>query len=258
MMQVVILCGGSGTRLREQTEFIPKPLIPIGPVPMVVHIMRWYAKFGFTDFVLALGYKQEALKQYFHHYDIINNDITVNIGRHGGYNDYAEYEDWGWRVVLSDTGENTMKGGRLKRVEKYIEGDTFLMTYGDGISDIDIISLVAFHKSHGKLVTVTGVHPVPRFGEIHHDNGCALSFSEKPQHDDCLMNGGFFVMNRGVFEYLHEDEWCDLEVGPLEMIARKGELMVYPHKGFWRCMDTLKDMSELQQLWVDGKAPWRV
>ena len=257
-MQVVILAGGSGTRLREMTEFLPKALIPIGGIPILVHIMRLYAHYGYNNFILALGYKQDEFKKYFTHFNQINNDITVSIGSYKGDFYSCDYVDEGWTVTLSDTGETTMKGGRLKRIEKYIKGDTFMMTYGDAVANIDIPALVAFHKSHGKLVTITGVHPTPRFGEVHHDNGKVISFSEKPHDDNCLVNGGFMVMNRGIFDYLVADEWCDLEVGPLELIAAKGELMVYHHRGFWKCLDTLKDMEEFQEMWTKGNISWRV
>jgi glucose-1-phosphate cytidylyltransferase len=256
-MKVVILLGGTGTRLKEMTEYIPKGLIPIGGIPMVVHIMRWYAKFGFKDFVLALGYKQEAFKQYFAHYAIINNDIHVKTG-HGPNN----VSCWGdvspWDVTLSDTGENTMKGARLKRVEKYIEDETFFCSYGDGLADINLHELLAFHKKHGKIATVTGVHSPPRFGEIHRKDGTVISFSEKPVDDNHLINGGYFVFNRKIFDYLSEDSWCDLEVGALELIAAKGEMMVYHHRGWWGCMDNLLEMSKLSELWNSGKAPWKV
>ena len=257
MIPVVLLCGGSGTRLREQTEFIPKPMVQIGKYPMCIHIMKWYAKFGYTDFILALGYKQDIFKQYFSHYDVINNDITVHIGTPGNIH-FEDSIDWGWTVTLADTGLNTMKGGRLKRIEKYIEGDTFMMTYGDGLANVDLDALLAFHQSHGKLMTVTGVHPMPRFGELRHNNGAVLSFEEKPDDDHCTINGGFMVCNRGIFDYLTEDEWCDLEQGPMELIAAKGQLQMFPHKGFWRCCDTLRDLDDLQKLWDEGRAPWRV
>ena len=256
-MQTVILAGGTGTRLREMTEMMPKALIPIGGRPMIWHIMKLYAHYGYKDFVLALGYKQEAFKMYFNNFDIINNDIIVGIGGYQGL-PYRTYSDQGWTVVLSDTGESTMKGGRLKRVERYVKGDTFMVTYGDGVGDINIPELLSFHQSHGKLVTITGVHPTPRFGELHCDGTTCLSFNEKPQDDNCLVNGGFMVMNRGVFDYLTPDEWCDLEVGPLELIAAKGELQVYHHRGFWGCMDNIKDMGILQQMWDKGEAKWRV
>lgn len=255
-MQVCILCGGSGTRLKEMSEFIPKPLIPIGPYPMVVHIMKLYAHYGYKDFVLALGYKQEAFKMYFRNYDIINHDVTFRTGI--PTNPIYTGREEQWCVVLSDTGDNTFKGARLKRIEQYIQGDTFMLTYGDAVSDVDLDKLLSFHKSHGRLVTVTGVHPAPRFGEIHHDNGKVISFSEKPHDDECLINGGFMICDRKIFDYLTEDSWCDLEVGPLELLAAKDELRVYHHRGFWKSMDTLKDMGELQTMWNEGKAKWRV
>lgn len=252
-MKTVILCGGTGTRLKEQTDFLPKPLIPIGGVPMVTHIMRHYASYGFKDFVLALGYKQADFKMYFAHYDLINNDTTVDIGRWAG-SPYHITPDR-WRVILSDTGLNTLKGGRLKRIEKYIQGPTFCCTYGDSIGDINISALVAFHNSHGKMITVTGVHPTPRFGELCHEGGKVLSYREKQYEDGCLTNGGFYVMNRGIFDYLTPD--CDLEYGVLELLAAKGELMVYEHTGQWVCMDSLNDLLTIQKLWDDGKAKWR-
>jgi glucose-1-phosphate cytidylyltransferase len=256
MIPVVILCGGSGTRLREQTEFIPKSMIPIGGKPMIWHIMKIYDHYGFKDFILALGYKQEAFKQYFSHFYQINNDIVVKTGLYEGMT-FGEDPSDNWTVRLVDTGENTLKGARLKRVEKYITEDAFMCTYGDGVGNIDIPTLLAFHRSHGKLVTITGVHPVPRFGELCHEEGKVLSYREKPD-DGCLINGGFMVMNRGIFDYLTTGEWCDLEIGPLELIAAKGELMVYHHKGYWSCMDSLSDLGKLQQAWTMGKAPWRI
>lgn len=256
-MKVVILCGGSGTRLREMSEFVPKPLIPIGGVPMVVHIMRWYAKFGFNEFVLALGYRQADFKLYFSNFDIINNDITVSIGRYQG-DRYQKYRDQGWTVTLCDTGENTFKGGRLKRVEKYIDGDTFMLCYGDGLSNISIPELLSFHESHGKIVTITGVTPPSRFGEISHEEGRVISFSEKPQNGNCLVNGGFYVFNRKIFDYLQPNEWCDLEAGTLELLAAKDEMRVYNHRGWWGCMDNISEMAKLNELWKSGQAPWKI
>jgi glucose-1-phosphate cytidylyltransferase len=256
MIPVVILCGGTGTRLKEMTEFTPKSLIEIGGIPMITHIMRIYAQYGFRSFVLALGYKQEKFKEYFTNFDIINNDVTVHIGGHKGV-DYQHCQDWGWTVRLSDTGLNTLKGGRLKRIEKYIQEDTFMMTYGDAVADIDIQKLLEFHKQHGKMVTITGVHPVPRFGELYEKDG-GWMYHEKPVNDGCWVNGGFAVMNRKVFEYLTPDAWCDWEVGPLELIAAKGELEMYKHEGYWQCMDTLKDLGDLERDWNEGKAKWRV
>jgi glucose-1-phosphate cytidylyltransferase len=238
------------------SEFTPKPMIPIGGLPMVAHIMRRYAKYGFKEFVLALGYKQEAFKLYFSHYSIINEDIILYekpfLANPGPFPPNFD------RVVLSDTGADTLKGGRLKRVEKYIDGDTFMCTYGDGIGDINIHALLDFHKSHGRVATVTGVHPKARFGEIYHKGPMVTSFSEKPHNGDCLVNGGFFVFNRAIFDYLTPDKWCDLEAGPLEILASKGEMMVYQHPGQWFCMDTLAEMDELNRIWDSGTAPWKV
>jgi glucose-1-phosphate cytidylyltransferase len=236
------------------TEMLPKSLIPIGGKPMIHHIMKSYAAHGFNDFVLALGYRQEAFKEYFAHLNEINNDAFIYKGRQMRYD---ETNMDLWDVILSDTGLSTLKGARLKRIEKYIQGDTFLMSYGDGLSDINFNDLLAFHKSHGKLVTITAVHPPPRFGELHvGEGGIVESFTEKPQDTTRLINAGFYVFDRKIFDYLAPDEWCDLELGPLEMIANKGEMMAYHHRGFWRPMDTLNDMIQLQKLWEKGDAPW--
>ena len=253
-MQVVILCGGSGTRLREQTEFVPKPMVQVGGKPMLWHIMSRYSHYGFNEFILALGYKQEMIKTYFYNFDIINNDIRVS--RDGVQVAGALSK---WDVILCDTGPLTMKGGRLKKVEGYISGDNFMMTYGDGIADIDIGALVQFHLSHGRIATVAGVHPTPRFGEMHYaEDGRVTSFTEKPEDDNCLINGGFFVFRREIFEYLTDAPWCDLECGPLELLAAKEQMMVYAHHGYWGCMDTMRDMEELNQLWNNGEAKWKV
>ena len=255
-MQVVLLCGGTGTRLKEMTEYLPKPLIPIGGKPMITHIMKTYSHYGFSEFVLALGYKQEAFKQYFEHYDIINSDITIDIGiLFGGRKNHSDHSDIDdWTVTMSDTGEHTLKGGRLNRIKKYIKGDTFFLSYGDSIGDINIRELLDFHNKHGKMVTVTGVQHPPRFGEIQRDNNKVVSFSEKQSESECLINAGYFVMNTKIFDYLYDD--CDLEKGVLEQIATEGEMMVYHHKGYWGCMDTLSDMIKLQELWDSGKVPW--
>ena len=251
-MKVVIFCGGTGTRLKEQTEFLPKPLIYIGGFPMVFHVMKIYSYYGYTDFVLALGYKQEAFKEYFAHFNEINNDVVM----YGDYSTkhYPNGKDSNWKVTLSNTGANTLKGGRLKRIEKYIQGDTFMATYGDGVADIDIPKLLAFHKEHGKIVTMTGVKQKPRFGDIYEARGEVASFTEKQQHT--LVNGGFYVFDRRIFDYLTEDVRCDLEVGALEKIAKEGEMRVYKHDGFWACVDTLCDMGILQSMCDAGNTPW--
>jgi len=254
----VILAGGSGTRLKEMTEMLPKALIQIGGKPMVYHIMKSYAAHGFNEFVLALGYRQEAFKEYFKNFNAINYDSFMRTGTYRGMS-YDETAMDKWDITLSDTGLNTLKGARLKRIEKYVQGDTFLMSYGDGLSDINFKDLLAFHKGHGKMVTITAVHPPPRFGEVHRrDDGLVESFTEKPQDTTRLINAGFYVFDRRIFNYLTTDEWCDLELGPLEMIANQGQMMAYHHKGFWKPMDTLNDMIQLQKLWEKGDAPWAV
>ena len=257
-MKVVILCGGLGTRLREETEFRPKPMVNIGTRPILWHIMKIYAHYGLMDFVLALGYKGEMIKEYFYHYEIMNNDVTINLGVPESYLLHQCHNEAGWRVTLANTGHNSLKGSRLKQVEKYIDSDTFLLTYGDGVADVDINDLIKFHNSHGKMVTVTGVNPAARFGELVVDGDQVTAFFEKPEDSSgTLISGGFFVVNRKIFDYLTEDEDCDLEHGPLERIAAEGQLMVYKHKGFWACMDTLRDMDYLNGLWKIGKAQWK-
>jgi glucose-1-phosphate cytidylyltransferase len=252
---VILLCGGSGTRLREETEFKPKPMIPIGGKPMLVHIINWYRKFGFCKFILALGYKQEIIKDYFAHYDVINNDVTVDIGRYAGSRCNNSTHDT-WTVTMVDTGEHTLKGGRLKRVEKYVDSDVFMASYGDGIGNVDLQKLLQFHQEHGKMATVTGVVHPPRFGEIDREGSMVISFSEKPIHDGKLINAGFFVFNREILTRLTPD--CDLEIGVLDRLADAEQFMVYEHRDQWNCLDTAKDMGELQKLWDDGEAKWRV
>jgi glucose-1-phosphate cytidylyltransferase len=257
-MKVVILCGGAGTRLREETEFRPKPMVNIGSRPILWHIMKYYSRFGFSDFVLALGYKGEMIKNYFCHYELMNNDVTITLGQPENICIHHSHEEAGWNITLADTGEKALKGARLKKVEKYIPGDTFLMTYGDGIADVDLHALLAFHRGHGKLATVTGINPASRFGELKIDGHCVESFTEKPQNAKGLINGGFFVFHRSIFDHLSTDDSCDLEVGPLEKIARERQLMVYKHQGFWACMDTLRDMEYLNRIWDEGKAKWKI
>jgi len=253
-MEVVILCGGTGTRLSEKTELVPKPLIEIGGRPLIWHIMKHYAHYQHTKFILALGYKQEAFKEYFLNMSRYNYDIVVD-----SFESKVEYQEpcrEDWRVVLVDTGRDTLKGGRLKRASKYIAGNTFMLTYGDAVSNVHFPSLLEFHRKHGKLLTITGVHPTPRFGEIvASDTGELLHYQEKLTGGS-LINGGFMVANKGILDIL--DEHCDLEIGPFDELVEAGEIMVYRHDGFWRCMDTLNDMKQLQLLWDSGKAMWKV
>lgn len=257
-MQTVILCGGLGTRLREETEFKPKPMVDIGTKPILWHIMKIYAQQGHKDFVLALGYKGHMIKDYFVHYEFMNSDFTLELGKPEKYCYYGCHDEAGWRITLADTGMNTLKGGRLKRIQKYIEGDTFLMTYGDGLCTVDINSVVAFHKKHGKIATLTGINPASRFGELQVEGERVSSFCEKPASAGSgFANGGYFVLDRRIFEFLTDDDDCDFEYGPLEKLAKLGELMVYKHRGFWACMDTLRDVEYLNKLWGEGRAAWK-
>lgn len=256
-MQTVILCGGLGTRLREETEFRPKPMVNIGERPILWHIMKTYAHYGHSEFVLALGYKGEMIRDYFIHYEIMNNDVTLQLGKPESICLHDCHDEAGWKITLANTGDKTLKGARLKKVEKYIEADTFMLTYGDGVSDINIRELIDFHKSHGKIATVTGINPAARFGELKIDGNSVRSFHEKPHDGENLINGGFFVFNRKIFDYLNTDDSCDLEIGPLEKIAMEGQFMVYRHRGFWACMDTLRDMDYLNSLWAKKEAPWK-
>ena len=257
-MKVVILCGGLGTRLREETEFRPKPMVEIGGKPILWHVMKIYAHYGYIDFKLALGYKGEMVKEYFYNYDVLNNDFTIELGNEKKVEIHRSNAEKDWRVTLADTGDKTLKGARLKRVEKYIDDDQFMLTYGDGIANVDIEDLLGFHQSHGKLATVTGINPASRFGELKIKGNQVESFSEKPKNGNSLINGGFFVFNRGIFDYLSEEENCDLEIGPMEKIAAEGQLMVYKHRGFWACMDTIRDMEYLNKLWNENKAFWKI
>ena len=257
-MKTVILCGGLGTRLREETEFRPKPMVNIGNRPILWHIMKIYAHYGYTDFVLALGYKGEMIKQYFCNYEFMNNDITIELGKPERTSVHQCHEEIGWRITLIDTGEKSLKGARLKKVEQYIDEDIFMLTYGDGVADVDIHALINFHRDHGKLATLTGINPASRFGELRIKGNQVVTFNEKTRESNGLINGGFFVFNRGVFDYLSTNDDCDLEIGILEKIASKGQLMVFRHDGFWACMDNIRDMDYLNTLWSTDRAEWKV
>lgn len=258
-MQIVILCGGLGTRLREETEYRPKPMVNIGDRPILWHIMKIYSHFGYNDFILPLGYKGTMIKEYFWHYELMNSDVSMELGKQDSLCMHNCHDESGWKVTLANTGEKTLKGGRLKRVEKYISGDTFMLTYGDGVADINIDKLVEFHNAHGKIATVTGVSPTARFGELSIKNNQVTTFQEKPEisSDGGYVSGGFFVFNKKIFDYLDYAEDCDLEIGALEKIAAAGELMVYKHKGFWACMDTLRDVEHLNLIWKKDQARWK-
>ena len=256
-MKVVILCGGFGTRLREETELRPKPMVEIGGKPILWHIMKTFAHYGFKEFVLCLGYKGDVIKNYFLNYERLNNDFTVHLGT-GDIQVHNQHDEQGWQVTLVETGLNTMTGARLKRVEEYIDGDEFILTYGDGVIDLDINALVDYHQSKGKIGTVTGVSPRSHYGELDISDGRVLSFREKPQGRDSFISGGYFVFSKEFYKYLSDEESCVLEREPLERLAEDGELSVYTHPGFWQCMDTYRDYLYLNDLWTGGNAPWRV
>jgi len=256
-MKVIILCGGLGTRLREETEFRPKPMVEIGGRPILWHIMKLYAFYGFKDFVLCLGYRGNMIKEYFLYYEAMNNDFTICLGRQNQIVYHNAHKEQDFRVTLVDTGLETMTGGRVKRVERYIDGDTFMVTYGDGLADLDIRALIDFHHAHGRLATVTAVRPLSRFGILDvDDGGKVLNFAEKPQLSGWA-SAGFFVFNRQVFDYLTGDD-CVLEREPLERLAREGQLMAYRHTGFFYAMDTYREYKYLNELWASGQAPWKV
>ena len=253
-MKVIILAGGFGTRLSEYTQSIPKPMVTIGGKPILWHIMKTYAKYGYTDFHLALGYKAELIKDYFLNYRSLNSDFTIDL--ESGNLSVHQNDNVNWKVTLVDTGLNSMTGGRVKRMKDFIDNETFLLTYGDGLSDIDIAALVDFHKSHGKMVTVSAVHPGARFGELDMDGNIVTSFKEKPQTTQGWINGGYFVVNPEFFNLIKDDSTI-LEKEPLERVAEMGELMSYQHNGFWQCMDTKRDRDSLEDLWKSGDAPWK-
>ena len=253
-MKVIVLAGGLGTRLSEYTEAIPKPMVSIGGRPILWHILRTYARFGHKDFYLALGYRAEIIKEYFLHYRSLNADFSVDLATGAVTPHQVDAADW--RVTLVHTGLESMTGGRVKRLQPFIGAETCLLTYGDGVADIDLERLVAFHRSHGKLVTVTAVHPGARFGELEMQGDRVASFQEKPQTSQGWINGGFFVIEPGFFDLIAGDATI-LEREPLERAAQMGELMAFRHHGFWQCMDTKRDRDLLESLWQSGEAPWR-
>lgn len=254
-MKTVILAGGFGTRLSEHTDILPKPMVDIGGKPIIWHIMDSYAAHGFNEFIVALGYRASTIKEYFLQYHHLHTDFTVDLGsasitphQHNGVD---------WKVTLVDTGLETMTGGRIKRLRSFIGDETFLCTYGDGVSDLNIEDLVEFHKVHGKMVTVTAVHPSARFGEILLADERVINFQEKPQLNEGWINGGFFVFEPEFLDFISDDNTI-LERSPLETVAEKGQLMAYRHEGFWQCMDTKRDRDYLQELWAQKKAPWKL
>ena len=256
-MKVIILAGGWGTRLGYLTEKIPKPMVKIGNKPILWHIMKIYSHYGYNDFIICLGVKGEIIKDYFYNYDIKNNDFTIDL-KSCSIEYHNNHEDTNWKVTLIDTGLNTLKGSRIKRVEKFLDKDMNMLTYGDGVADININELVKFHKSHGKMITVTGVHAPARFGEIIQKKNQVISFKEKPQTSINTINGGFMVFNNSFLDSLTPDEECELENGVLEKLSKKGEVMVYIHKRNWNCMDHERDYIHLNEIWNKNQAFWKV
>ena len=255
-MKVVILAGGKGTRIAEYSTRVPKPMVEIGEYPILWHIMNWYAKFGYNDFVLALGYKAQVIKEFFLNYYALNNDFEVNLST--GEIKYINKQNRNWKVTLVDTGLDTMTGGRIKRLEKIIGKETFMVTYGDGLSDIDLDALLTFHRRCGKVATLSAVHPTARFGELRIDgNQMVTSFKEKPQLEDGRINGGFFVLEPEIFDYIDGDE-IPFEKEPLSNLVRDHELVGYVHHGYWQCMDTLREKQQIEKLWNSNQAPWKL
>lgn len=255
-MKVVILAGGFGTRLSEETNVLPKPMVEVGGRPLLWHIMKCYGSFGFTDFVILLGYKGYCIKEFFANYFLHQSDVTIDLasGEMSVLNNASEP----WKVTLLDTGINTMTGGRIRRVSEMIGNETFLLTYGDGLSNVDITELVGFHRRHGKLITMTSTQPEGRFGAIEiTDQNLVSRFREKPKGDGSWINAGFFVCEPKVFEYIDDDNTV-FEKEPLERLAAQGQLVTFKHEGFWKCMDTLRDKIQLNESWDSGLAPWKV
>lgn len=258
MVPVVIFCGGRGTRLQEETQIIPKPLVKIGGKPILWHIMKIYSTYGFNNFILPVGYRGEKIKEYFYNYPFLQSDFTIHLNDHNKVTFYNPPKE-NWQVTVIDTGIDTQTGARLKKIEKFIPNDLFMLTYGDGVANINIEKLLNFHLAHRKIGTVTGVCPLPRFGELTVRKNKTLKFGEKPKNTKTFINGGFFVFNKKIFNYLLKaKESCIFEKTPLENLAKDGQLMVYKHKGFWQCVDTLRDIEFLNKLWENGKPPWKI
>lgn len=258
-MKTVILCGGYGTRIRDVAGDGPKPMIAIGRYPILWHIMKGYAHHGHKDFVLCLGYQSHIIKEFFLHYQARTSDFTVTLGRDAKVDWHTGHGEEDWRVTLAETGQEAMTGARVRRVQSYIaEDDTFMLTYGDGVGNVDIGAVLAFHKRHGKVMTVTAVRPPGRFGELELNSERVVGFNEKPQATEGRISGGFFVCNRKMFDYLDDREGLVLEQEPMRQLVADGQMVAYPHDGFWHPMDTYRDYRLLNDLWDRGAAPWKI
>ena len=258
-MKVVILCGGKGTRLREETEFRPKPMVPIGGKPILWHIMKTYAHYGHKEFILCLGYKGEMIKDYFRNYLWSTCDITLLLGQQSAVQFHNRHDEEDWSVTLADTGEDSMTAFRVKQIRRYIPaGESFLLTYGDGLSTIDVNASIAAHRAAGKVCTLSAVHPAGRFGALRiEEDGRIHTFSEKPQFEEAYVNGGYMVCGPRLFDYLPDDPNVMLERQPMDRLVSDGQLHAYKHDGFWQPMDTYQECQHLNKLWVEGKAPWK-
>jgi len=256
-MKVLLLAGGFGTRLSEETDVRPKPMVEIGGRPILWHIMKLYSRYGHNDFIVLLGYKGYYIKEYFANYFLHQSDVTIDLS-----NNKMDVHNTGsepWKITLLDTGDSTMTGGRIKRAQSYVGDESFMLTYGDGLSDIDMDTQLKFHKHHGKVVTMASVQPDGRFGTFEaQGDGVVTRFLEKPKGDGSWINGGFFICEPGVFDYIEEGDLTVFEQQPLQKLAEDGEMVTYNHHGFWKCMDTLRDKTELNQHWGSGNAPWKV
>ena len=255
-MEVIILCGGTGSRLSEETHLKPKPMVEIGNKPILWHIMKSYSNYGFKKFVLALGYKGHMIKDFFYNARINQSDFTLKMDPAENPVYHKTVIDNDWEISFVDTGEETLKGGRIKKLENYIQGDNFFLTYGDGVANIDLKQLLDYHLSHKKIATVSAVRPPSRFGELSIEGDIVSSFEEKPQMKKGFINGGFFVFNRKLFNYLEDKEDCDLEFGALQKIAKTGEMRAFKHNDFWQCMDNIREKNLLNELYKKGKDVW--
>lgn len=256
-MKVVILAGGYGTRIRDVADDIPKPMIPIGSYPILWHIMKYYAHFGHKEFVVCLGYKGQVIKDFFLNYEAYTRDFTINFGSGGGVVYHNSHDESDWKITLADTGMRSMTGARISRIRDYVMGEDFMLTYGDGVGDVDLDKLLAFHKSHGKILTVTGVRPPGRFGEMVGDaDGRIVEFNEKPQASAGRISGGFFVASPRLFDYLEDREDLVFEQGPIRQLVADQQLMMFEHDGFWQPMDTSREYQLLNSLYENGSAPW--
>lgn len=256
-MKLIILAGGYGSRLGEIANITPKPMVEIGGKPIIWHIMKTYSHYGINEFIICLGYKSRMIKDYFLNYKTITNDFTIDFSNKE-IKFYNNHDESKWKITLVETGIDTLKGGRLKKVEQYLDDDINLLTYGDGLANIDINLLLEFHKKNNKIVTISGVHPPARFGELKSDGDILTSFEEKAQTSQGLINGGYMVFTKELLNYLTKDDNCDLEYGILESLAKQGKIAVYKHQGQWACMDNERDVYNLNKLWKEEKAFWRV